>query len=377
MLCMSITTAYSCTSVIVSGRLSPDGRPMIMKNRDSYTFSNAMAVIHGERHRFLAVVNAGKEDDHQAWSGHNDAGFAIANTAAYNLNGSGVNDGRVMYRALELCATLKDFENMLDTLRRPMKVDSNFAVLDAEGGCAYYEVGDSGYVKFDCNDPMLAPYGYMVRTNHAYTGERRRDKGVDRYYAIADFMLRAYRNDYMDAESLITMIPRYLTHGGTRVNLYDMMPDDASATLTCPFSDFIPRDVTTSVELIQGVRPGEDPLLTCAWCIVGNPLTTPVTPLYLLNDDALPAVVSKNADGVSVLCEQGLERKKIIFNDDDDIILGRLINKQGDGVLQQVRMDDKEILERHEDLLDALKGKYDAKAIKEYYRWLDEYLHIK
>ena len=47
---------------------------------------------------------------------------------------------------------MEDFERLLDTVKKPREVNSNFAVLDAKGGCAYYETGNYEYVKFDVND---------------------------------------------------------------------------------------------------------------------------------------------------------------------------------------------------------------------------------
>ena len=72
-----------------------------------------------------------------------------------------------------------------------MHSNSNFAVLDAQGGVAYYETGNNGYVKFDANDPIQAPYGFIVRTNHGMSGDRSLDQGIERYLAIQDYMTRA------------------------------------------------------------------------------------------------------------------------------------------------------------------------------------------
>ena len=39
----------ACTSVIVSGRVTKDGRPMIFKHRDSGKVHNMMIVVQGQR----------------------------------------------------------------------------------------------------------------------------------------------------------------------------------------------------------------------------------------------------------------------------------------------------------------------------------------
>lgn len=51
---------------------------------------------------------------------------------------------------------------------------------------ACYETGNSGYVKFDANDPLQAPYGYLIRTNHGISGDRSMDQGLERFLAIQD-----------------------------------------------------------------------------------------------------------------------------------------------------------------------------------------------
>ena len=46
-------------------------------------------------------------------------------------------EGKVMKRALEICQTAGDFENFLNALSRPMRVEANFGVIVAHGGAAY------------------------------------------------------------------------------------------------------------------------------------------------------------------------------------------------------------------------------------------------
>ena len=75
--------------------------------------------------------------------GFNEAGFAIMNTASYNLNGNdGVKnmdrEGELMRYALERCKSVDDFENLLKTLPKPLGVEANFGVIDAAGNGAYF-----------------------------------------------------------------------------------------------------------------------------------------------------------------------------------------------------------------------------------------------
>lgn len=185
--------SLACTSVIVSGKYTQSGKAVMYKHRDSDCQSVAVEYFQGSRYRLMGVVNSDWRTNPVAkvpagtpevWGGMNEAGFAIMNTATYDLKDDDVpasemdKEGVLMYRALEICATLADFEHFLDTLSRPMCVEANFGVIDESGGAAYYEVNNSTWVKFDVNDE---PCGYRVVTNFTQTGRPQDRKGVDRY----------------------------------------------------------------------------------------------------------------------------------------------------------------------------------------------------
>ena len=387
------TKSAACTSVIVSGKVTPDGRPYIFKNRDTPNQDNLVVSVQGSKYRFIAIVGRQDSLNLNVWSGHNEAGFAIANTAAYNLNGrqkpgqprpnGDEKDGNLMYKALETCATLADFEHLLDSIKQAkgtLHSNSNFAVLDAEGGVAYYETGNKGYVKFDANDPIQAPYGYLIRTNHGMSGDRSLDQGIERYLAIQDYMTRAGFEGNLGFEPIIRKVTRTLTHGLTRLNLWDFAPQDDSQPVYFPFRDFIPRWHTASAQLIQGVRPGEDPRLTIAWTIPGSTLTTPAIPLWITADGKLPQIVTRNSQGHATLVDAGFELKKQLFpiergNGTDYINLAKLINHAGTGILQKIEPIETEIFARSEQALNALRENGPtAKETAEFYHWIDIFL---
>lgn len=382
-LMVGMQPSEACTSVIVSGRVTKDGRPMIFKNRDTRSLHNRSMVVQGPRYRYLAVVNAEDRVPVDVWGGHNEVGFAIINTVAYNLNGDGKDtdsDGIVMRKALGLCATLDDFERLIDTLKKPMDLNSNFAVMDARGGCAYYETGNYGYVKFDVNDPAVAPDGYLMRTNFGTTGDHRFDVGVERYHAITEFMEEAFREDHLEAEYLITHISRYLKHGLTKMDMMDFMPQTESDTTYYPFADYITRYTSASVLLVQGVRPDESPVNTVSWTIMGWPLTTVAMPLVLLPSGKLPAIVTDDGTGHSWLCEKGLQLKGRAFslkrgNVKDYCNLAVLFNKQGTGILQQILPVEEEVMRRGGEALVAFrKNPKNAQPMEAYFDWVDAYL---
>lgn len=379
----------ACTSIIVSGKVTPDGRPYIFKNRDTHDLDNLAIQIQGPRYRFIGIVATKDTLYKSVWSGHNEVGFAIANTAAYNLNGKHEpgkprpqgddNDGTLMRKALGTCRTLGDFEHLLDSIKAqgPIPSNSNFAVLDAEGGVAYYETGNKGYVKYDANDPLVAPYGFIVRTNHGMSGERSLDQGVERYLAISDYATRAAFANDLGFENIIRKVTRNLKHGLTQIDLHDFQPQDDSQPVYFPFRDFIPRYLTASAQLIQGVKENESPLLTTAWTIVGSPLTTVAIPLWITTNGKLPNVVTHQKPGQQApLVTASFELKRQLFpiergNGQDYINLARLINRSGTGIIQQIEPIETEIFYRSRAIR---QSNTPNKDISEFYRWVEQYV---
>ena len=379
----------ACTSIIVSGKVTPDGRPYIFKNRDTHDLDNLAIQIQGSRYRFIGIVATKDTLYKSVWSGHNEVGFAIANTAAYNLNGKlepgkprpqgDDNDGTLMRKALGTCRTLGEFEHLLDSIKAqgPIPSNSNFAVLDAEGGVAYYETGNKGYVKYDANDPLVAPYGFIVRTNHGMSGERSLDQGVERYLAISDYATRAAFANDLGFENIIRKVTRNLKHGLTQIDLHDFQPQDDSQPVYFPFRDFIPRYLTASAQLIQGVKENESPLLTTAWTIVGSPLTTVAIPLWITTDGKLPNVVTHQKPGQQApLVTVSFELKQQLFpiergNGQDYINLARLINRSGTGIIQQIEPIETEIFYRSRAIR---QSNTPNKDISEFYRWVEQYV---
>jgi hypothetical protein len=177
--------AFCCTSVIISGKVRADGKPVMFKHRDTSHLTNDIQWFQGEKYSFIGLVNTDVPLQNEVWAGMNSAGFSIMNTATYDLKDDDVpaekmdREGFLMYRALEVCATVEDFEHFIDTLSKPMYVEANFGVIDASGGAAYYEIDNWRIrAKYDVNEE---PSGYRVVTNFTWQGRPEDRKGVDRY----------------------------------------------------------------------------------------------------------------------------------------------------------------------------------------------------
>lgn len=130
------------------------------------------------------------------------------NSAAYNLKGDDTTtladrEGLIMRQALAECATLMDFERLLDGLPKPLGVEANFGVIDAQGGTAYYEVNNFKFTKYDVNDPAAAPYGYLIRTNYSCAGEENKGFGYIRYSTASELFQKEYDAKKLSATFLI------------------------------------------------------------------------------------------------------------------------------------------------------------------------------
>lgn len=338
-----IQSLLACTTAIVSARASKDGRPLLYKQRDTGFLDNKVVLFTDGLYRYMGIVNSDGKDNTEVWGGYNDVGFAIMNSASYNLNPKSENknpelEGVVMKLALQKCKTLKDFENLLDTLPKPMYLSANFGVIDAYGGAAYYETSDYEYQKFDVND---SSDGYLIRTNFSYSGDRSRDLGLSRNIMATELFEDLYTQNNLSYASIHREVSRCLKHGITKVNLEERIPDTVNDSVFVPFRDFIPRYSTSSSIIVQGVKTGESSNLTIMWTMIGSPLTTVTIPLLITPDQTLPSIVQAGADDKSPLCNWSLTQKEKLFpitiaEGNDYLYLSRLVTGDKQGILQKI-----------------------------------------
>jgi hypothetical protein len=145
-----------------------------------------------------------------------------------------------MKMALQYCRTLSDFENLLDTLQKPMGLDANFGVIDAYGGCAYYETGNYTYKEYDANDPKIAPNGFIVRTNFSERGELSEGYGFCRYNTAVEALEEAAKEKNFTPQHLFYCTSRNLKHSITKTDLRTQVPLKRSQPDYKFFTDFHP-----------------------------------------------------------------------------------------------------------------------------------------
>lgn len=380
--------AKACTSAVVSAKASADGRPLLWKNRDTDEPRNRIEAFKGEKYCFTALVNSPRVKGGEAWAGNNEAGFCIMNTASYNLKELddttkiADQEGKLMYRALSVCKNLSDFENLLDSLPKPLGVEANFGIIDAEGGAAFYEVNDFQWVKRDANDGETAPDGYMVVTNFSFTGREDEGMGYIRY----DTASKLFEEHLINATAFS---PEWILSSCSR-SFYNSLLDidlrkQAPANGWYPDSDFIPRSSTAAAVVFQGVRSGENPELTVMWTVLGYPPVSCAVPLFV--DTDLPVYMVSNRKSmsedeidsnhrypVSYLDEWALSRKAKVFslkrnNGIEYLNFSVLYNKNGTGLMQESNAKEAKVFSVSLPLIDRwrMAGKVDKEELASLY----------
>lgn len=264
----------ACTSALISGPMSRSGNPILWKHRDSGFEHNFIEKIEAtdSTAAYVALFNGGDSLLLEAWCGVNDRGFAVMNTASYNLAPDTARlrdrEGLIMTDALRSCRSVNDFAYLLNSLPRPIGVQANFGVLDSTGNGAYFETSDTGFVRFDLPADSL-----LIRTNFSVSGACGEGLGRARYQAAEHLF-----QPYMAANSFT---PRLLTDTLSR-SFYDVkrrvdLLSQTSMAEVVDRGDFIPRRSTSASIAIE---LGPEPTM---WVILGYPPLSQAQPVTLDN----------------------------------------------------------------------------------------------
>lgn len=296
-------TLRPCSSAVISGKATPDGRPLLWKHRDTDFLRNHVAFVKGEKYDFIANVNSDNFAAlKEAWMGTNEAGFALMNTQSYNLvevkdgEERGAANGRIIYRALEVCATVQDFCHFLDTIAKPSLIEANFGVIDAQGGAAMFEVDYHNYVMYDANNPKDAPYGYIARTNFSFAGEVNEGAGYVRYMEVEQVLMKTSATGGITPQLIFNDLSRSFRNQMLGIDLRSGAFNRPQGSGWFVDQDFIPRRSTSCSIVVQGVKKDEKPELTTMWTVLGYPPTGVAFPLWVEGADTqLPALMAYDA----------------------------------------------------------------------------------
>lgn len=378
----SYCSAHACTTAIISGQFTVDGRPLLFKHRDTSYLQNKLMFFNDGKYEYIGLVNSSDTEGNEIWAGSNSTGFAIMNSASYNLNlkdttSAKDKEGLVMKRALQTCATLEDFEELLRTMPKPLGVNANFGVIDANGGAGYYETGNHDFTKFDANDPATAPFGYLIRTNFSFTGEREEDYGLIRYQTAEELFNVTSSTNQLSFRFLIQDVSRCLRHSLTQKDLTENIPVNSKRSKFVDFRDFIPRYSSSASVVVQGIQKGEHPSLTTLWTILGFQLSSVVIPTWVAGGQQLPSLMMADSTGNAPLCVMALKLKEKIFPLKRGsfryyINLAALMNQENDGILQKLEPLENVIINETERKLKGWREEgLNSKEIQKFYHWLD------
>ena len=336
---------FACTSAIITGKVTADGRPLLWKHRDTGQEHNRIAYITSGTYRFICLVDS-PDPEGTAWTGTNEVGFSIMNTASYNLKDDNVKqmdrEGELMYKALSVCKNLSDFEHFLDTLRRPMGVEANFGVIDAEGGAAYYEVNNHSYTKIDVNDQKIAPLGYIIVTNYSYSGRFNQGMGYIRQQTAWELFARVAPFRSLSPLWIAQEASRSFYHSLLGIDLKkgDILEHGSGWFID---QDFIPRKSSSASVVVQGVKPGEDPKMTIMWTMLGYPPATVMVPLWVATGNRQPSLLMASANSQNAeLCDWAVSLKHSCFmiergNGSKYFYWPKLYNTNVTGFMQQLK----------------------------------------
>ncbi|MGW8267219.1 MAG: carcinine hydrolase/isopenicillin-N N-acyltransferase family protein, partial [Longimicrobiales bacterium] len=266
-----------CTAGVASGLATTDGRPLLWKTRDASATDNEVIWNTSGEYHFVSVINAG--DPSSSWMGVNDQGFAIINTLSTDLtmerDGLQLHNGSFMVYALQRCATVEEFEALLEeTNEEGRMTNTNYGVIDATGAAAFFETAGHEYWRYDAANREK---GYILRTNFAINGSREDGHvpySMDRFLQTDELMRRFYQTDKIEMKEIVRVQVRsFGDPEGNLVPLPFSESIDGHEVGYYPHSSSINRNSTVSFAAIQGVLPGEDPRLSTMWTILGQPST--------------------------------------------------------------------------------------------------------
>lgn len=273
------------SSGLASGAATPDGRPLLWKNRDrGGTSASEFHYYSDGRIPFIAFTDNNSTTTY--YGGLNAEGFALENTDAHNIPHGPHNDGTVILDALALCRTVDDFAVLLDSADRRDangRYGYNYGVIDAYGGAAIYEARQFDHTRYDAAD---SPDGFLIRSNYAYTGSSPNESpatyGLHRHNRAMALFKAARDRGELTAQFIFSHVSRDLT----TENL-----DPYPLPFRGYYSDYpygcidnstaICRSTTTAAMVAQGVRAGERPDDAVLWSMNGSPVTGIMTPLWV------------------------------------------------------------------------------------------------
>lgn len=380
LLLAAFSLSYACTTAVISGKKTQDGRPIIWKLRDTENFKNDVRYFTDGKYDYVALMNSNDTLGEHVWGGVNAAGFAIMNSASFNVNEGDTTklkdqEGRFMKRALQVCKTLEDLENLLDTLPKPMGLAAHFGVVDAQGGAAFYEVNNHTYTKFDANE---TEDGYVIRTNYSKTGTKDVGYGYIRCQTAEALFEKAAQENALNYQTIAQDFSRCMVHPVLNRDYRKEYSQKPAGEDFVNSDDLITRHGSASAVIIRGVQQGEQANLATMWTMVGFPNTSITLPVFPFGN-TLPAVLAKDATGNAPLNTFSLKLKDECYPIKPSsgykyLKISKLYNAEHTGYAEVLAEAEKEVFNRTEAVLTQWRKQPPSHSeLKKFYDELDAY----
>ncbi len=306
-----VPCAEGCTSAVVGRSAARYGRAMLWKHRDSGHPDNFVGRVAAtdSTMAYVALYNAGDTEQREAWIGFNSAGFAVMNTASYNMapDTAAIKDceGLLMSEALATCHTVADFEKLLQRKigSKPLGVQANFGVIDANGAGAYFETTDYAYKQYPLE---AATDELLVRSNYSYCGGDAGKLGVVRHDTACRYLAPLAASGDIEPESFTEQLSRSFYHSGHQRDMA------VGNHLLVDRGEYIPRRSSCASVVIESAKAGEDASYsTVMWIAIGFPTASSVECVTL---DSIPADLCSDAvTGRSAKCDEVNNRRQQAF----------------------------------------------------------------
>ncbi|MBN2541598.1 T9SS type A sorting domain-containing protein [bacterium] len=290
MIVISHSLLSACTIAAISGDVTVNGKPILWKNRDVGARSQTIALFKDGEYDYITVIYTGQST--KAWAGINEKGFAIINSDSYNLGlwpRSGPDDGVMMKMALQSCATVDEFQVLLDSTNVTGRATAaNYGVFDSTGMVSMFEAAPYCYERFDASD---APNGYLVRANFSISGDPDNQPGLNRYMRARGLIRDGMYGNELDHKYIIQKVSRDM--GQLEFDPYPLPYEGCYEGLPYGYlstSTTINRYYSSSVEVIVGNLPHQDPKLGTLWAMLGEPITAIPIPLWVYADSIPPEI---------------------------------------------------------------------------------------
>ncbi len=249
---------FSCTIGVVMHDAASDGKPLVFKTRD---ISGWNLEFETSTSGTYAYTYNKYTSNGSCWMGVNEAGLAMTQSAAYNMgtSASGYNNASIMNYALANFTTVDEFEDLLiETDATGRATAANYAVIDAFGNGAIFEVGSWEHQRYDPDTS-----GILTRGNFSYIGSSDR-RGLERMNRAKALMQHAKSVDSLTAEFVGMKVIADLERTGN-----DPYPLPFSGSFPgCPVGyvdtdssniETINNEQTHVAGVFKGVPPGGDP----------------------------------------------------------------------------------------------------------------------